>query len=378
MKPTGRLQDMNAFDELKALRNNASKTIGCFPLYPPLEIFHSMGITPLILWDLRHLINSLDHANKHLQTYACSVSRRLIEFICSAPDGLIDAIFMYNACDTLRNLPEIINSCLQEKVDKPRIFKMHVPMAPQQQTETTDYLYGRITALIRELEESFGLAFSQEKFLHSIALYRKMRLLNEELEKMVAQGLISYNLFSLITRKGFFAKIENHIEEMESVVANHSLSPKNEYAPPTASVIISGILPPPASLIDALENYEIRIVGNDIATQRRSYAYTPGDTGDPCLYYRDFYRHHFPCPTLLYTGDQRLAAIKNLIYNTRARGLIFIGEKFCEYEYFEIPYLEKKLKEMGIFTLHLEISVDDDSGANYVTRLEAFAELLKT
>ncbi len=369
---------MNAFDEIKALRKNTSKTIGCFPLYPPLELFHSMGITPFVFWDLRHFIDSFNTADKHLQTYACSVSRRLVEFICSVPDDVIDALFMYNACDTLRNLPEIINCCLQGKVNKPRIFKMHVPMAPEEQTKTTGYLNARITALIRELEESFDIVFSQERFLQSIELYRKMRLLNEELEKLVAQGLISYNLFSLITRKGFFAKIESHIEEMESVVANHSASIKNEYDVPPASVIIGGILPPPASLIDALENYEVRIVGNDIATQRRSYAYTPDDTGDPSLYYRDFYRHHFPCPTLLYTGDQRLAAIKNLIYNTKARGFIFIGEKFCEYEYFEIPYLEKKLKEMGVFTLHLEISVDYDSGANYMTRLEAFAELLKS
>ncbi len=369
---------MHAFDEIKALRKDISKTIGCFPLYPPLELFHSMGFTPFVFWDLRHFINSFNTADKHLQAYACSVSRRLVEFICSTPDDIIDALFMYNACDTLRNLPEIINCCLQEKVNKPRIFKMHIPMAPEEQTKTTDYLSGRITALIRELEESFGVSFSPERFRQSIALYRKMRLLNEKLEKMVAQNIISYNLFSLITRKGLFAKIENHIEEMESIAANHSSSPKNKHDVPTASVIISGILPPPPSLIDALENYEIRIVGNDIATQRRSYAYTPGDTGDPCLYYRDFYHHHFPCPTLLYKSDQRLAAIKNLIYNTRARGFIFIGEKFCEYEYFEIPYLEKKLREMGVFTLHLEISVDDESGANYMTRLEAFAELLKS
>jgi benzoyl-CoA reductase/2-hydroxyglutaryl-CoA dehydratase subunit BcrC/BadD/HgdB len=57
---------------------------------------------------------------------------------------------------------------------------------------------------------------------------------------------------------------------------------------------------------------------------------------------------------------------------------VFIGEKFCEDEYFEIPYLQKILKEMGIPTLPLEISIEDDKNSTAcVTRLEAFSEMLR-
>jgi len=38
------------------------------------------------------------------------------------------------------------------------------------------------------------------------------------------------------------------------------------------------------------------------------------------------------------------------------KGCIFIGEKFCEYEYFEFPLMEKALQETGVKTMVLEFS----------------------
>ena len=60
------------------------------------------------------------------------------------------------------------------------------------------------------------------------------------------------------------------------------------------------------------------------------------------------------------------------------RGFIFIGEKFCEYEYFEIVHLEKLLKERGIATLRLEFSrIQGGEYHDMKTRIEAFAEMLR-
>ncbi len=37
-----------------------------------------------------------------------------------------------------------------------------------------------------------------------------------------------------------------------------------------------------------------------------------------------------------------------MVREGNAAGFIFIGEKFCEYEYFEVPYLRKALEEEGV------------------------------
>jgi len=370
---------MDPYNKMKSLKDKGGKIIGCFPLYPPLELFHSMGLTPVVLWGLKDSVKTSGRADLHLQSYACSVARHLVEFVLSDQGRIMDGLFMYNACDTLRNLPEILHCGLEENGRSLPVFKMHIPMAPQEQTGTSGYLRAKILSLIMELEETFGVVFSPEEFRHSVALYREMRLLCKELESRVARGAISYGRFSQIIQESYFTTVEDHIALMKDTLKEDPLFRNDSVGPsPAVAIIISGILPPPPKLIDALEDAGFRVAGNDIASQRRSYDYTPEAADNPCSYYVDFYFNHFPCPTLLYSADKRIATIKNLASGAGARGFVFIGEKFCEDEYFEIPYLQKILKEMGIPTLPLEISIEDDLNSTAcVTRLEAFSEMLR-
>lgn len=99
---------------------------------------------------------------------------------------------------------------------------------------------------------------------------------------------------------------------------------------------------------------------------------------DPEEYYARYFTRRFPCTTLLYQSDDRLDAYLKLVSRSAAEGVVFCGEKFCEYEYFEFPYLEKQLREMGVPVLFLEFGVDDDRNVDaYTTRIAAFAEMLR-
>ena len=45
---------MNLIEQILAdLKSQGHRVVGCFPLYPPLELVHSMGLTPVILWGLK-------------------------------------------------------------------------------------------------------------------------------------------------------------------------------------------------------------------------------------------------------------------------------------------------------------------------------------
>lgn len=87
-------------------------------------------------------------------------------------------------------------------------------------------------------------------------------------------------------------------------------------------IIVSGILPPPDALCAIIEEAGMRVAGNDVSSQARSYSYIPQETGDPAAYYADFYRNHYPCTTLLYSSDERLKALNELIEKRGARGYI--------------------------------------------------------
>jgi benzoyl-CoA reductase/2-hydroxyglutaryl-CoA dehydratase subunit BcrC/BadD/HgdB len=367
-------------DKIQQLSKHGKPIFGCAPLYPPLELFHSMGFTPLVLWGLRDTVAGTVKSDRHLQSYACSVARNLAEFVISESGGLLDGLFIYNACDTLRNLPEILECGIRESGrEPPPLLKMHVPaVSPEQSPYSIHYIKKEINVLIQEMQKAFGVSFSAERFKESVALYRDMRRLASEADMLVAAGLISFHDYQQWAIDGCVSPIEEQIMSLQSLMkgmCHLAREPIHELA---AGVILSGILPPPAAVTKLLEKAGIRVVGNDIALMHRSFAYTPEQDDDPEEYYSDFYRMHFPCTTLLSKSDERIAAIENLVNERKAHGFVFIGEKFCEYEYFEIPYIEKYLNDRNIPTLRLELSIEDIEPSAIKTRIEAFAEMLKS
>jgi benzoyl-CoA reductase/2-hydroxyglutaryl-CoA dehydratase subunit BcrC/BadD/HgdB len=362
---------------LSKLKQQNRPLVGCFPLYPPLELLHSFGLTPVVLWDMKEQVRSLKESDRHLQSFTCSVARRLTEFILSEEGALLDGLLMYNACDTLRNMPEIIERGLGEKGKSLPLLKFHVPMVSLNQIDATAYLDDRIHELIAEIESTFGARFSSERFLTSIKLYNTIRKLSLEMESLVAEGRMSYVDFSRLIRNGYLMSPEDYLSALKDTIRQAGSSQSKNIAD-GRRIIVSGILPPPDALCSVIEKAGMRVVGNDISSQARSYGYIPQEANDPAVYYTDFYRNHYPCTTLLYLSDERLKALNELIEKREARGLIFIGEKFCEYEYLEIPFLIKTLEQKNIKILQLEVATDDDDNVEaFRTRIEAFSELIR-
>lgn len=367
---------MDIAQQLKRLKNDGRKVLGCFPLYPPLELFYAMGLTPVVLWGLRETHTGTPESDRHLQNYTCSVARHLTEFVLTADAGLFDGLFMYNACDTLRNLPEIIESGLAEQGRDLPLIRVHIPMALPPRTDASAYFKNEMARLIQELEALFNVSFSGEKFTEAVESVREIRRLMLAAENQVAEGRISFAEFADALTMCRFSPLEDQAAILGALNNGNPRSLSGGGSGP--GVIVSGILPPPASLIHTMEAAGLRIVGNDIASLGRSYASMPEIREDPGAYFLDFYYQHFPCPTLLYTGDRRITSLLDLVEKTRAAGVVFAGEKFCEYEYFEFPHLTGRLKAAGISTLELEIAGDDTVHWSALeSRIEAFAELLK-
>lgn len=352
--------------------DQGKKVAGCFPLYPPLELLHSLGLLPVVLWGLDSA--DLAESDRRLQNFTCSVGRRLCQFVLSDAGPGLDMLFAYNACDTLRNLPEILQSGLEETGRPLPVFHVHIPMTPPGQTNVGRFLGKNLGILIRQLEEFSGADFSEENFVKSAALYNKARDLAGRLEKACSRGQISFADFSVLIMEGAFLPVEEHVKNMagrlERLNGAHAVAGGKP-------VVLSGILPPPGLVITAMERAGLRVAANDIASLSRTYAYSPGSFSDVFSYYTDFYYNHFPCTTLLYCSDSRVERILSIVEKSGAMGFIICGVKYCEYEYFEIPHLTKRLKEKSIPTLHLEFSVNDrDHVRGFTTRIEAFAEML--
>jgi benzoyl-CoA reductase/2-hydroxyglutaryl-CoA dehydratase subunit BcrC/BadD/HgdB len=366
-------------EKLYSNKRNGKPVIGCFPLYPPLELLHAMGLAPIVLWGLKGLFHQTPESDKHVQPYVCSVARHLTEFLLTEGRDVVDGIWMYNACDTLRNLPEIFVREFSASGRKIPVFRMHIPMTPRQQTDSISYFENELRSVISSIQTHFGVLLSTDAFKSSLAVYNRMKTLALEAEQRVAAGHLRFLDFSRVMQEGWLSPVENHLAALESLMDTCKDRPGNaRNNGGKTGVIISGILPPPESIINAIESYGLAVAGNDIASLRRSYGDIYDAPADPIGYYHQLYSDHYPCPTLLYRGDCRFEKLMKQIDQSDARGVIFVGEKFCECEYFEYPYLEKNLKEKGIPSIMIEVSIEDQSHtSSHAARIESFAEMIR-
>ncbi len=361
--------------KLTALKDQGRRLVGCFPLYPPLPLLHSFGLIPVTLWSLDSEIADLSRSDRHLQNYTCRVGRQLLEFALGSGPALFDAFIMYNACDTLRNLPEILQQGLKQEGMELPVFRLHIPALSRDRSGVRAFLARGSKNLVDELESFTGRSFSTSAFRQSIDLYRKQRELCLELEECLGQGKISFSSCAEALRWGHFLPVEAHLDLLAKTLS--AIKGQSPDGRPHAPVMLSGILPPPAALMETMDRAGLRVVANDIALFGRSYGTPLPQTPDPAEFLCEFYFHHYPCTTMLPEGDRRIGLILDAARKSGARGFIFLGEKFCEYEYFEIPYLESRLKEAGINTLCLDMGTDGGESLGALkNRVDAFAELL--
>nr|MDO8117418.1 2-hydroxyacyl-CoA dehydratase family protein [Candidatus Sigynarchaeota archaeon] len=231
------------------------------------------------------------------------------------------------------------------------------------------------THLIKNIEDQFSITFQMDAFRRSVEVYREARLLLVDLGQIVADGGLRFADYSKIVLDFYTAPVDRTVESMRDIKEKHHLD-RGQTAG-DKNVLLSGIIPPASPVCDLIEDAGLTVAGNDIAAMHRSNQYMPSLVEDPGSYYVDFYSGHFPCPTLLHTADRRVDALAKLIEETKAEGVIFIGEKFCEYEFFELPYIEKYLKQRGIKTLVLESYAQDRATvASIKNRVDSFSELL--
>lgn len=365
---------------LQELSSTSRPIIACLPLYPPLALLDSLGFHPFIPWNLKAHIQNTEQSDRHLQNYVCSVARHLVEYLLTRGAEQVDGIIAYNACDTLRNMPEIILSGLQERHTSIPVFTYHIPMTGAIGRSRSDYvrvyIENEINRLIRELESSFGVSFNAYRFLESVELYNAVSGLYRTVNDHLSEGRIDFARFVTLLLDVSFMPITGQFSTLSAAIDDLKNAPKiND---DKKRIIVSGILPPPRSVIEAMERSGLRVVGEDLAIFRRSFSYRPAPIKEPGAYYAGFYEDHYPCTTLYYLADRRIETILSLCRKLKADGFVFLGEKFCEYEYFEFPHLEKKLRELGIKPLALEFSIDNSEHiGTVVTRIEAYAELLE-
>jgi benzoyl-CoA reductase subunit C len=82
------------------------------------------------------------------------------------------------------------------------------------------------------------------------------------------------------------------------------------------------------------------------------------------------------CPTK-YPAANRPGFLLDRLQESRAKGVIFILEKYCDPHLFDYPALRQALEAEGVATLWLETELVASGTEQLRTRLETFMDMLR-
>jgi len=354
----------------KQQKEHSRKVIGALPVHYPKEIFTALDVVPVEIWGPPGL--KAGEGAGLIQTYICPIVRNAMSFIGSGRADIVDGLFFPHTCDSMQGLATLIPDWLNWR--KP-VFRFQHPRGSHR-PEALNYLRDEISLLVRSLEKAFGLSMNMARLHEALRLHKEaeglIRLLFSR--RLYFKGS-DRELYSLI-RQGEFLRVEDHIPLLKKAASEMADRPVHKAIP----VMITGYVPEPMALLDALNAAGAMVVADDYAGIGRRIPRPIDNRLDDAGGIDAVIRRYLslpPCPTKTMNPQSRIPYLLSLIRESGARGVVIHEVKFCEPELFEIPSLRKAFESEGIPVLFLETELETELSSRTITMIEAFLEVLK-
>lgn len=341
------------------------RVFGVFPGHYPRELLWAFDILPVEIWDPPI---ETRRADAHLQSYICPVARRGLELILDAGARGLDGVLFPHLCDTLQNLASLTAHYL--KPDVPVDF-FYTPkstcMAPAMKyhVQQTRAFAGRLAGRFGPLDpDRFAARSAQSleldgalKTLYDLRAEGRLRCSNKGFYRFIRQT-------EYLHPDDFLPRIERFQTFYEGQAAGRK------------GVILSGILPNPPEILEALDNLGVRVTDDDLLNAGRRIPARAPRSADPWERAAERFFSLPPCSTGASPLKARLERLTAMVRSGSAAGVIFWTVKFCEPEAFDLPEIRSGLKRLGIPSLVIESALDEGLTGQTATRLEAFLEML--
>jgi benzoyl-CoA reductase/2-hydroxyglutaryl-CoA dehydratase subunit BcrC/BadD/HgdB len=129
--------------------------------------------------------------------------------------------------------------------------------------------------------------------------------------------------------------------------------------------------------MQVLEHVGARIVGDRLGMGSLYYSLEIPENGDPIKALAEGYLKYPFCSTIHKDTSSRAEDLIEQAHHTHAHGVVLLGMKFCEPEFFDYPDLKERLEKAGIPVLVLETELGMSAIGPVRTRIEAFLETLR-
>lgn len=369
-------------DVIRAHRDAGGRIAAVFPIHQPRALFRAFGLLPVEVWGPPGV--ETGQGDAHLQAYACSIVRSGLSFVLDGGLDVADVLVVPHACDSLQGLGSVLLDFARpekeraaasgEAAERP-VLTLYLPRGGRE--SDTAYFAEELRVLGKRLAEITGKTVSDADLLAAVereeAADAALARIHRERARLPYDDAALYRLI----RSREYLPAERFLDLAESALAAAPGDAGQGRAPARKGVpvVLSGIVPEPMAVFDAIRDAGGVVAADDFASCGRRL-YPAGRSRDPYRRMAERIQGGPPDPTRGSPIRARVDYLRGLAEETGARGVVFYTVKFCEPELFDLPLLRKGLEEAGLPSVTMEIDINDPLSHQVVTRLEAFLEML--
>lgn len=362
----------NGREQIDKYLAEGKKVVGVFPYYAPEEIIYAGGLVPYGVWGGQ---GPIDKAKEYFPTFYYSLALRCLEMgLDGSLDGL-SASMVTTLDDTLRPFSQNYKVSVGRKI--PMVFLNHA----QHRKEDFGKAYNAkiFKQAAERLEEVCDVKITDENLKKAFEVYNENRALKREFIKLVGDysKTIKASDRCNVLKASYHMLKDEHNKMLKELIEALKAMPKEECTGPR--VVTSGIITDNPALLEVLDNFNICVVADDVASESRGLK-VDVDTSieDPYMALADQFARMDEDP-ILYDPDiwKRPKYVVDLALDNDADGCLVFMMTFNDTEEMEYPSLKNAYEKAGIPLIKMGYDQQMTDFGQVKTQLETFSEMVQ-
>jgi benzoyl-CoA reductase subunit C len=358
-------------DPLQSIRQLSSegrRVIGCLDSYVPEEFIHAMGMVPVRLLGSAE---SITLADAHLPIFAGRLTRSIFDQALKGNLGHLAGVVLSNSSDAIRTLFDLWRRHIPEQW----IALIDVPAVLEGEANHQLFTFAMLN-FIERLEKLGGHSLDPVELHRSIAVYNENRRLLKKAASLLGTSpqQLSAGTYLDAVLSGFLITKERHNQLLQQLVEASGM----EHAGPGQDLLplhVSGSILVDRSFLPLLQQCGGTMASEDLGTGSRYYWDEVNEVGDPVAAVINRYWSKIP-ESYKIPLEPRWLHLSARLESGKARGAIFVVEKYSDEDQYDYPIFRDRLRQRGIPSLQLDAELVLES-EQVRTRVQTFVEIME-
>ncbi len=355
-------------ESTRRLSSDGCKVIGCLDSYVPEEFIHAMDMIPVRLLGSTE---SITRADAQLPIFAGRLTRSIFDQALKGNFAHLAGVVLSNSSDSIRTLYDL----WQRHIPRQWVGLVDVPAVLEGETNKQVFRSAMLR-FIEQLEKLSGHSLDRAKLRRSIAVYNENRRLLKNAFALLGtspQQLRAETYLDSVL-SGFVMTKERHnqlLQELLEASATGNVDAGRDLLP----LHISGSILVDRSFLPLLRQCGATMASEDLGTGSRYYWDEVSESGDPVA--EVIHRYWSKIPESYKTPMKpRWDHLSARLESGRAKGVIFVVEKYSDEDQYDYPIFRDRLQQRGIPSLELdsEFILESEQAR---TRVQTFVDIVK-